>query len=554
MSLAAKCKTPLLLLFSLSLLLFAQPDWSRAACILAACLSWALFWQALASISSRPKRFWCALLLFATIQCVHLNWFFSDQYVGPYIYIFLLFWALATGLFFATYSELLFTCKRLNLPMLIGLAGLWALFEWGKLFFLCGFTWNPIGLSLSATLPGTQAATLQGVFGLNFFVILTNLFAWKFLQKGSKRNLISWLLFALLPYGFGFCHLAFHQKAMRENPSESLSLLLVQNSLYPEQKLSFANSNPLTPLQQWQHLLSLLHPHLSHPVDLIVFPEAVVPYGAHIPIYTKESIMQTLTPFLQPNHSLPEIETLFCGNSAWAQSLANLFHADLIIGLEDFEKDEAGALKAYNAAFCFPASNTPPSRYEKQILLPIAEYIPFDWCKKFAARYGIYDSYTRGKRGLPLQGTHASYGVTICYEETFSALVRKLSAGAALLINLSNDVWYPHSRLPLIHFQHGRLRAVELGMPLVRSCNTGVTCAINSLGGIIEMADYETQNRAAPATVLSLTLPLYGYQTLYKFSGELPLLILSLLGALYFICNFFYLNALKNFRLQKNAK
>ena len=133
------------------------------------------------------------------------------------------------------------------------------------------------------------------------------------------------------------------------------------------------------------------------------------------------------------------------------------------------------------------------SRYEKRILLPIAEYIPFNWVKKFALKYGIADSFTPGLEAKVFQMGRVKTGVSICYEETFGNLMRANRAkGADLLINLTNDAWYPDSRLPSVHYLHGRLRAVELGIPLLRSCNTGVTCGIDALGRTIGMLPFET--------------------------------------------------------------
>jgi apolipoprotein N-acyltransferase len=47
-----------------------------------------------------------------------------------------------------------------------------------------------------------------------------------------------------------------------------------------------------------------------------------------------------------------------------------------------------------------------------------------------------------------------------------------------VLLNVSTYGWYPCSKLPLQHFHHGRLRAIENGLPLRRACHTGVTAAI----------------------------------------------------------------------------
>ncbi|MCB1136292.1 MAG: apolipoprotein N-acyltransferase, partial [Chlamydiia bacterium] len=89
-----------------------------------------------------------------------------------------------------------------------------------------------------------------------------------------------------------------------------------------------------------------------------------------------------------------------------------------------------------------------------------------------------------------------------------------------LLVNVTSDVWFPHSRLPIQHLEHGRLRTVENGVPLVRACNTGVTAAVDALGRTIEAfgdADgpYEWKSGA-----LYVQVPLFRYDTLYRWIGQ----------------------------------
>ena len=83
---------------------------------------------------------------------------------------------------------------------------------------------------------------------------------------------------------------------------------------------------------------------------------------------------------------------------------------------------------------------------------------------------------------------------SICMEEMYSFIVRGgRLLNADLLLNITNDGWYPNSRLPKQHFDHGRIRAVENGLPLVRACNTGVTGAVDALGR--EIASLKDDNK-----------------------------------------------------------
>lgn len=132
-------------------------------------------------------------------------------------------------------------------------------------------------------------------------------------------------------------------------------------------------------------------------------------------------------------------------------------------------------------------------------------------------------------------------GISICYEETFGNLLRQYkNEGAKFLVNLTNDGWYPSSRLPQVHFFHGILRNQELGMPCVRSCHTGVTVAADALGRVLHMLPYETCSRKAFPGVLQIDLPLQNYFTLYSWWGDLPMIILSIISLSWMGCYFGY--------------
>lgn len=539
--------------FSLSFLIvaLAQPDWTVLACLLASLLGYALFWMGMLQTKSRKGRFLQAVIWFSLIQFLQLSWFTADRYVGGAIYLFLAFILLLLGVQFGFIS--LFVRKNLPFIHMIGISGGWTLCEWIRLYLLSGYSWNPMGIALCGTLYGMQIVSVAGVFGLSFWIFFTNLLSLKLMTGisrkllnrfgkmafpgdhgvakavvGSKLSVITWGLVAFFPYLFGYAHIAYHEKRMKSHP-DFLSVLLVQTSIYPESKLPFQGSTPLPPHTQWERILKLLLPQTSFRPHLIVLPEAVVPYGADLPIYPLELVKQILGNYVGSQSFHPEATESYVGNLFWTQALANLFSADVLIGLEDYERNEEGkVLQAYNAAFLVRPGEKNNQRYEKRVLVPMGEYIPFKWCRKFLAKYGIVDSFTPGKETKVFQTSRLPAGVSICYEETYGHIMRESrQKGASLLVNLTNDVWYPRSRLPIVHFFHGRLRAVETGVPLLRSCNTGVTCGVDSLGRITEKLPYESRKDICPAGVLPLSLSLYNYKTIYTRFGDLPIVCFS---------------------------
>lgn len=526
-------------LLSFFIVAVAQPDWSPLSCILASAVGYALFWKGMLLVSGYKKKFLLAVLWFGAIQAVQVSWFAADRYVGAYIYIFLVLLFLGIGVQFGFVS--LFVKRDLSIIQILGISGGWALCEWARLYLLSGYSWNPSGIALSGTHYGMQIASAVGVFGMGFWIFLTNLMALQLLNAFSWTRAALWSLVAATPYLFGWAHLTFHSQQMRENP-EFLSTLLVQASIYPEYKLPLNGSVPLSPDMQWERILNMLLPYAETRPDLIVLSEAVVPYGARFPIYPIQTLKHVFTSFFETHEALPPATSEYVDNVYWAQALANVFSADVVIGLEDFEMDKESDIRtAYNAAFFARPFSNELKRYEKRVLVPMGEYIPFDWCRSFLVKYGIQDSFSPGKEAKVFEGGKASVGISICYEETYGHLMRESRLkGAGVLINLTNDVWYPRSRLPMVHFLHGRLRAVEAGAPLLRSCNTGVTCGVDCLGRLVAMLPYECAGEHCPADALSFSLPLYNYPTFYTHFGDLPVVALSglwfaflLIGTLY---------------------
>lgn len=72
--------------------------------------------------------------------------------------------------------------------------------------------------------------------------------------------------------------------------------------------------------------------------------------------------------------------------------------------------------------------------------------------------------------------------VNICYEDAFGGELIDAARNADILVNVTNDAWYGHSIAAWQHDQIAAMRAVELGRPMLRATNTGVTSAIDADG------------------------------------------------------------------------
>ena len=159
----------------------------------------------------------------------------------------------------------------------------------------------------------------------------------------------------------------------------------------------------------------------------------------------------------------------------------------------------------------------------------MGEYIPFSWAKSLAAQYGVTGSFAPGKGPLIMTHNNLYISPSICYEETFPTIMRKARRqGANIFVNITDDYWFPNSSLGKQHFEHARIRAIENGIPLIRSCNFGVSGVIDSLGKAIAVKKGTEIFQVLCTNYSSFTIP-----TLYTLWGDQPILILSFFLALF---------------------
>lgn len=521
--------------------------WSPLLALLSATLGYALFWWVMIQLSNSRSRFFLATGWYTAVQLVQLSWLISHPFL--YIYAVYFFFAGAKGLQFGVVSLFLTKERAQKIHSLFAIAGAWTIMEWLRLFFMAGYSWNPSGLALAANPYSLQIASLIGVYGMTFLVMLTNLLFLHFMITRKRISAFAWASIAVVPYLFGVFHINFHHET--PNHDDNTHVLLVQTNFPIEESLGFQSANEMIQYVtgEWQDILKILSTHTDKQIDVIALPEFAVPFGVRYPIFPYDIVKASFETFIGLDaveklptttpHTAIEVDTptgkvTMVNHAYWCQAIADIFNTCVVVGLEDEDLLDDNTKNYVSSAYVFYPKGIFFGRYEKRVLVPMAEYIPFSLLRDLAKSYGITGSFTAGSEAKVFPTRKASIGLSICYEETFGNMMRgNRIKGAEMLVNITNDAWYPHSKLPQQHMEHGRVRTVEMGIPLVRACNTGVTCAIDSHGRTIALLSDDDDNVEDIAEALYVSIPRHIYSTLYSQTGDVPVLAVSLVSLLF---------------------
>lgn len=166
----------------------------------------------------------------------------------------------------------------------------------------------------------------------------------------------------------------------------------------------------------------------------------------------------------------------------------------------------------YNSAFMIRGGVVEENRYDKVQLMPFGEVMPlisnWDWLERqllVLGGRGLTFDLEAGENPAVFQvdaepasrragtGTPKTVRIAtpICFESTYTRHMRRLvrqggERRADLFVNMSNDgwfAWYDGGRENLV--LQCRWRALELGTPMLRSVNTGVSTAIDADGRLM---------------------------------------------------------------------
>lgn len=315
-------------------------------------------------------------------------------------------------------------------------------------WFLTGFPWNPLALSLTRfhwlLLPARSLSST----GLGFLLLW---FSFSIYHAYRDRRL-SFVLQVL-----GSLTIAFLSSLpLHEGPEKTLRYALIQGNI--PQDVKWTREYQALSLQIYDDLTRQATAVVPSP-DLILWPETAAPF------YFQEP---------GPFH-------------LWVRRIAQGTLTPLLFGAPAYEVTPEG-VREFNRAYLLNRQGEVQGYYDKVHLVPFGEYVPWKKVLFFVHRLaqGIGE-FAVGKGRYPLETESYRLGVLICYEAIFPHEVREFALrGANLLVQITNDAWFGPTWAPEQHLELSRLRAIELGIPLLRSANTGITAVISPSGKIHE--------------------------------------------------------------------
>lgn len=384
---------------------------------------------------------------------------------------------------------------RLRLGLL--LAAAWAVTEWLRATMFTGFAWNPIGVALLPT-PLSRAATLVGTYGLSALAVLI----------GAALHLLAakrWRDAAGLAAGLAALAGLALLLSPPAAPQPGMALRILQPNIGQQDKWrpDFVRDN--------MRRLAALSARRTREPRLLLWPEAAVTRplqtGLADPYYRQEA---------------EDFRRLVA---------AALGPGDLLLagGVTARSADGREVTSATNSVFAIDAAGRILARYDKAHLVPYGEYLPM---RSLLEPIGLsrlapgdidFDPGP-GPRTIRLPAV-GKVGFQLCYEIIFSGEVVERGNRPQFLFNPSNDAWFGRWGPPQ-HLAQARLRALEEGLPVLRSTPTGISAVVDSDGRLLRSLPWRRMG------VIDSHLPAPKPPTLFSRLGNLaPFLFALLLAA-----------------------
>ena len=444
--------------------------------------------------------------------------FLVDSATFAWLIPFTLFLPAGLALFTAAATAFAAVAARDGFMRVAALALGFGVTEWLRGHILTGLPWNVLGYALTSE-SMLQGAAYIGIYGLTIATVFV--FAGPFALWREHRQRVLAVLLATVPLavialdtvGAHIAHLADFkfgppgQRRPEQIKARGATVIrIVQPSVVQREKWLPENQRRIFD----DHLaLSVTNAFGetdgAKNVDLIVWPEAAMPF---VPLSQPIALADI-------GRMLPEGTTL----------LAGALRIDPPANGQD--------RRVYNTLLGFrrgePAAHV--ATYDKTHLVPFGEYLPLQRAleavgiRQFVPLPGGFSSGPEPRQLIDIPGV-GKIAPLICYEAIFPARVVQTMERPVALVMVTNDGWFGNTTGPRQHFHMARVRAVEEGLPVIRSANNGISAMIDPLGRVVAHLDLNVRG------TIDASLPPRTSPPLYARVGDIPFAVMALALAL----------------------
>ena len=403
---------------------------------------------------------------------------------------------------------------KLGWPLALAFAGCWTVVELLRATVFTGYAWNPYAMVLLGPFDRPGLAALSPWMGTYALSGLAVFFAVAVAVLVRERRLLATaMVCALLAVGMYLPAGAARQGTLR--------FTLVQPNL-EQARLN----DPLYFEANFVRLAQMSEPLRRGTTRVVLWPES------------------GLADYLRPGYPQRYYDQMtVLGNPAYARARIGRVIGEgsvLLTGAVDLEigAGESGrprAVGAYNAVTALDGQGAIRGGYAKAHLVPYGEYLPMRTLLEPLGLSrlvpGTIDFLPGpGPRTLDL-GAQGRAGIQICYEIVFSGEVAERGNRPAYIFNPSNDGWFGAFGPPQ-HLAQARMRAIEEGLPVLRSTTTGISAVIDSRGVVRASIPQHASGRldgvvppAAPPTLFARlgNLLAFAWAILFLFAALIAL-------------------------------
>ena len=434
--------------------------------------------------------------------------------------------ALITGTYLAIgFVAARWTARILNWPMRWVLPFFWLSTDfvrgaWIYGYPLSGFPWAHLSATQVEHPLTRQLAAIAGIDGIGLWLFALNAAVLTLLEARSKRRPAMAVIALVIPalvWGLAWRHRVANEVAQ----ARSLKMGIVQGNLSQDIKNQVGNRN-----RYMLDIQSRLTRQLAQQKpDVIMWSEVTYPG------LLKRDKPNLLAKTLGYSADAPAPPVSLIGASVyWMTSEGECRQDDDCRLGARCRNQKCLGYNLHNSMLVLDEKMNLLGRSDKHNLVPFGEYVPGE---SVLGLLGIRQLVPVAGRIRPAETVEpvktrlATIGGLICYEGVFPEIPLRLRLkGANLLVNPTNDTWYGRTSGPWQHLAFYRFRAVETGLSIARSANSGISGWFDPAGNEYDLTKLDTE----VATVSTIPLPVI--DTPWVVTRGLPGLLILLIAPL----------------------